>query len=141
MFFARVHRRMSRNREAFAYTIPAIGPEARPSLSPHPVAVSTQRSASFHESSSRTPFVPAKEQNPKRLLLEGGAGPERVGEGVHLRGAQSPMVLRECREDRAHRRHAQAEDRDRRTDIRLEIRGRRRLRRLSKLLDELIPRG
>src|SRR3989475_4844052 len=54
MFFARVHRTMSRNREAFAYTIPAIGPEARPSLSPHPVAVSTQRSASFHESSSRT---------------------------------------------------------------------------------------
>lgn len=53
MFFARVHRRVSRNREGFAYTMPAIGPEARPSLSPHPVASSTQRSASFHESSSR----------------------------------------------------------------------------------------
>src|SRR3989454_5043246 len=53
MFFARVHRRVSRNREGFAYSIPAIGPEARPSLSPHPVAASTQRSASLHESSSR----------------------------------------------------------------------------------------
>jgi len=52
MFFARVHRRMSWNRDAFAYTIPAIGPEARPSLSPHPVAASTQPSASLHESSS-----------------------------------------------------------------------------------------
>src|SRR5205809_6707294 len=54
MLFARVHRRTSRNRETFAYTIPAVGPEARPSSSPHPVAVSTQRSASFHEPSSRT---------------------------------------------------------------------------------------
>src|SRR2546428_10218699 len=53
MFFARVHRRRSRNREGFAYAIPAIGPEARPSLSPHPVAAPTQPSASFHESSSR----------------------------------------------------------------------------------------
>src|SRR5436309_7018342 len=53
MFLARVQRRVSRNREGFAYSIPAIGPDARPSLSPHPVAASTQRSASLHESSSR----------------------------------------------------------------------------------------
>src|SRR5437870_8797118 len=45
--------RVSLNHEDFSYSIPAIGPDARPSLSPHPVAASTQRSASLHESSSR----------------------------------------------------------------------------------------
>src|SRR3989442_12337330 len=86
-------------------------------------------------------FVPAKEKYRKRLLFKNRAGPERVGEGVHLPGAQGPMLLRECRDDRAHRRHGQAEDRHRRTDIRSEIRRSRRLRRISEFLDELIPRG
>src|SRR5438128_9480411 len=86
-------------------------------------------------------FVPAKEKYRKRLLFENRAGPERVGEVVHLPGAQGPMLLRKCRDDRAHRRHGQAEDRHRRTDIRSEIRRSRRLRRITKFLDELIPRG
>src|SRR2546426_1666481 len=86
-------------------------------------------------------FVPAEEENPQRLLFEGGAGPERAGEGVHLGRAQGRMVLCECREGPAHRRHAHAEDRHRRTDIRLEIRGSRHFWRFSKLLDELTPRG
>src|SRR3989441_6163682 len=141
MFFARVHRRTSRNREAFAYTIPAIGPEARLSLNPHPVAVSTQRSASFHEPSSRTFSYRPRRRIPSDFLFEGGAGPDRAGESVHFRGTQCRVALRECREDPAHRRDAQTEDRHRRTDIRLEIRRSRRLRRVSKFLDELIPRG
>src|SRR5439155_3957398 len=43
MFVARVHRRRSRNREGFAYTIPATGPEPSASLKAHPVAASTIR--------------------------------------------------------------------------------------------------
>ena len=86
-------------------------------------------------------FVAAEEENRQRLLFVHRAGPERFGEGVHLCGAQGRIVLRECREDSAHPRHAEAEDRHRRTDIRLEIRRSRRLRRVSKFLDELIPRG
>src|SRR3989442_10655830 len=86
-------------------------------------------------------FVPAEEENRQRLLFVHRAGPDRFGEAVHLCGAQGRIVLRECREDSAHPRHAEAEDRHRRTDIRLEIRRSRRLRRVSKFLDELIPRG
>src|SRR5467141_4016550 len=53
MFFARVHRTTSRKRAGFAYSIPAIGPEARLSLKAHPVAASTQRSVRSHDPSSR----------------------------------------------------------------------------------------
>src|SRR3989442_647044 len=86
-------------------------------------------------------FVAAEEENRQRLLFEKRAGPERICEGVHLRGVQGSMVLRECRDNGAHRRHAQSEGRHRRANIRLEIRRSRRLRRLSKFLNELIPCG
>ena len=86
-------------------------------------------------------FVAAEEENRQRLLFENRAGPERICEGVHLRGVQGSMVLRECRDNGAHRRHAQSEGRHRRANIRLEIRRSRRLRRLSKFLNELIPCG
>src|SRR3989454_4026939 len=55
-------------------------------------------------------FVPAEEQNRQRLLFVHRAGPERLGEGVHLCGAQGRIVLRECREDSARPPHAEAED-------------------------------
>src|SRR2546428_3963361 len=86
-------------------------------------------------------FVAAEEENRQRLLFENRAGPERICEGVHLRGVQGSMVLRECRDNGAHRRHAQSEGRHRRANIRLEIRRSRRLRRLSKFLNELTPCG
>src|SRR5437016_11862304 len=53
MFVERVHRRTSEKRGGSRRTIFAIGPEASASLRAHPVASSTQRSASDHEVPSR----------------------------------------------------------------------------------------
>src|SRR5438093_1982638 len=53
-------------------------------------------------------FVPAKEESRQRLLFEHRARPERICEGVHVRGAQVSMVLCECRDNGAHPRHADA---------------------------------
>src|SRR2546430_17397852 len=79
-------------------------------------------------------FVPAKEKYRKRLLFENRAGPERVGECVHFPGAQGPMLLRKCCDDRAHRRHGQAEDWHSRTEISSAIRGCTRVRSTPKFL-------
>src|SRR3989442_13880608 len=53
MFVERVHLRTSEKRGGSRRTIFAIGPEASASLRAHPVASSTQRSASDHEVPSR----------------------------------------------------------------------------------------
>src|SRR2546428_563524 len=53
MFVERVHLRTSERRGGSRRTIFAIGPEASASLRAHPVASSTQRSASDHEVPSR----------------------------------------------------------------------------------------
>ena len=86
-------------------------------------------------------LVPAKEKNRERLLLKHRVGPKGGPEGVEFRGGQPLVGFREGRNDGSHRRHAQAEDRDGRTDVGFEIRRRGHLWRVANLSSNPFLRG
>src|SRR2546426_907231 len=82
-------------------------------------------------------FVPAQEKNRKGLLLEHTTGPKGGGEGVEFRGCRPLVGRRKSCNDGSHRRHAQAEDWNRRTNVGFEIRRRCHLWRIAKLSNKV----
>src|SRR3989441_418282 len=91
MFFARVHRRRSRNREGFANTSPAIGPEASASLNAQPGAESSHPSASLHESSLR-----GFSYRPRRRIASDFSSYTGSDQRAEARAFSSAAVNRPC---------------------------------------------